>query len=29
MLRTALSRNYERLDLLLAEMKSPTGEESR
>jgi DNA-binding transcriptional ArsR family regulator len=29
MLRTALSRNYDRLDQLLAEMKSPTGEESR
>jgi DNA-binding transcriptional ArsR family regulator len=29
MLRTALSRNYDRLDKLLAEMKSPKGEESR
>jgi DNA-binding transcriptional ArsR family regulator len=29
LLRTALSRNYDRLDKLLAEMKSPKGEESR
>ena len=28
MLRTALSRNYDRLDKLLAEMKSPTESES-
>lgn len=29
MLRKALSRNYERLDQVLAEMKSEEGEESR
>jgi DNA-binding transcriptional ArsR family regulator len=29
MLRTALTRNYDRLDQVLAEMKSPKGEESR
>jgi DNA-binding transcriptional ArsR family regulator len=29
MLRTALSRNYDRLDQILAEMKSGKGEESR
>jgi DNA-binding transcriptional ArsR family regulator len=29
MLRTALSRNYDRLDKLLAELNSQKGEESR